>query len=161
MIKDKKTAFAIYVVLFVVFWNLVEMLWRTSSGAGNNAAGFDIVTPLIVAIVTGYLFFVARGVDINDELKEARKTEGAVIIDVRSCDEYSQGHIPGAINIPGDEIDMISNTIPDKSTPVFTYCLRGSRSINAVKALKALGYTNVINMGGINKYKGEQEFCER
>ena len=158
MIKDKKTAFAVYVVLFVVFWNLAETLWRTSFGAGNNAAGFDIVTPLIVAIVTGYLFFVAGGVNINDELKEARKTEGAVIIDVRSCDEYSQGHIPGAINIPGDEIDMISNTIPDKSTPVFTYCLRGSRSRNAVKALKAMGYTNVVSMGGINKYKGEQEF---
>ena len=161
MIRDRKTAFAIYVVVFVLFWNLAEMLWRTTFGAGNNAAGIDIVTPLIVAIVTGYLFFVARGVDINDELKGARETEGSVIIDVRSRDEYSQGHIPGAINIPGDEIDMISSTIPDKSTPVFTYCLRGTRSRSAVKVLKTMGYTNVINMGGINKYKGEQELCER
>lgn len=161
MIKDKRTAFAIYAVLFVLFWNFAEMLWRTMFGTGNDAAGFDIVTPLIVSIVTGYLFFIAGGVDINDELKEARETEGAVIIDVRSRDEYSQGHIPGAISIPGDEIDTISRTIPDKSTPVFTYCLRGARSRNAVKALKAMGYINVINMGGINKYKGEQEFCER
>ena len=45
----------------------------------------------------------------------------------------------------------------DKNTLVFTYCLRGSRSSRTVKALKTMGYTNVINMGGINKYKGEQE----
>lgn len=157
MIKDKKAAFAIYVVLFVVFWNIAEMLWRTVFGTGNNTAGFDIVTPLIAAIVTGYLFFIARGVDINDELKEARKTEGAVIIDVRSRDEYSQGHIPGAISIPGDEIETISNTIPDKSTPLFIYCLRGSRSRRVAETLKTTGYTNVINMGGINKYKGDKE----
>lgn len=155
MIRDKKVAFAIYVALFVVFWNIAEMLWRTA--AGNNAAGFDITTPLIVAIVTGYLFFIAKGVNINDELKEARKTAGAVIIDVRGSDEYARGHIPGAINIPGDNIEAISSVIPDKSTPLFTYCLRGSRSSKAVKALKAMGYTNVINMGGINKYTGEQE----
>ena len=59
--------------------------------------------------------------------------------------------------LTGDEIETIGDRIPDKSTPLFTYCLKGSRSRSAVKALKAMGYTNVINMGGINKYKGEQE----
>ncbi len=75
MIKDKKTAFAIYVVLFVVLWNIAEILWRTITGSGSDAAGVNIAIPLVAAIVTGYLFFIARNVSINDELEEARKTE--------------------------------------------------------------------------------------
>lgn len=157
MIKDKKTAFVIYVVLFVVLWNIAEILWRTITGSGSDAAGVNIAIPLVAAIVTGYLFFIARNVSINDELEEARKTEGAVIIDVRSSDEYAQGHIPGAINIPSEETETISSRIPDKSTPLFTYCLSGARSRKAVRTLKSMGYTNVINMGGINNYKGEME----
>lgn len=154
--KNKNIAFAIYVVLFMVLWNIIEMLWRSLTGAG--AAGRpDIVIPLIVAIVTGYLFFVARGVNINDELKEARKTDGAVIVDVRGADEYAQGHIPGAVNVPGENIDAIISVVPDRNTPLFTYCLRGSRSSSAARALKKMGYVQVINMGGIDKYKGEIE----
>lgn len=156
MIKNRNTAFAIYVVLFVVFWNIAEMLWRTlisRSGAG----GIDIFLPLVLAIVTGFLFFMAGSVSINDELEEARKTDGAVIVDVRGRDEYAQGHIPGAVSIPADELDSADSLIPDKNTPVFTYCLRGSRSRSAAKELKAMGYTRVINMGGIDKYKGELE----
>lgn len=159
MIRNKKTAFAIYVVLFILMWNLAEILWLTFvDGSGYVlTASVDIATPLIVAIVTGYLFYTADKVNINDELKEVRSTDGAVIIDVRSTEEYAQGHIPGAISVPADNIEAISSKVSDKSTPVFTYCLRGSRSIKAVKALKTMGYSNVINMGGINKYKGDIE----
>ncbi len=159
MIKDKRTAFALYVVLFMVFWNIADILWASFvNGAGHDfAIGFDIVTPLIAAIVTGYLFFIAKQVDINDELEEARKTPGAVILDVREPDEYAQGHVPGAINVPADSMETISDTVADKNTPVFTYCLTGSRSNRAAKDLRAMGYTQVINMGGINKYKGRQE----
>jgi rhodanese-related sulfurtransferase len=96
-------------------------------------------------------------VNINDELELARETDGAVIIDVRDAGEYAQGHIPGAINVSADNIEAILEAVPDKDTPLFTYCLRGSRSRGAVKALKAMGYKQVINMGGINKYKGEME----
>ncbi len=159
MIKDKRVAFALYVVLFIVFWNIIDILWsRFAEGAGYDpATGFEIVTPLIVALVTGYLFTVAEQVNINDELEEAQKTAGAVIVDVRDANEYAQGHIPGAINIPANSIEAISSIAIDEDTPIFSYCLRGSRSRKAVKNLKAMGYTRVINMGGINKYKGEQE----
>ncbi len=155
MIKDKRVAFVIYIVLFIVFWNILE---RFVSGAGGDIVdSIDIATPLVVAIVTGYLFFIADRVNINDELELARETDGAVIIDVRDADEYARGHILGAINVPADNIEAILEAVPDKSTPLFTYCLRGSRSRGAVKALKAMGYTQIINMGGISKYKGEIE----
>ena len=157
MIKDKRVAFVIYVVLFVVLWKIFEMIF---SGSGINASteiDIDIFVPLILAIVTGYLFFIAQNVNINDELKFARETEGAVIVDVREADEYAQGHIPGAINVPADNLETIQSIVIDKDTPIFSYCLRGSRSRGAAKAMKAMGYTHVINMGGINKYKGELE----
>lgn len=155
MIKDKRAAYAIYVVVFIVVWKLLERLF--SGGGGNTSGVIDISIPLIVALVTGYLFFIASKVNINDELKLARETDGAVIIDVRDAEEYAQGHIPGAINIPAQDIEAILEKLPDKSTPLFTYCLRGSRSRGMVRTLKAMGYTQVINMGGINNYKGELE----
>ena len=70
MIKDKKTAFVIYVVLFIVLWNLADLIWNTviSGGGYDFAVGMDIGTPLVVALVTGYLFFLAQQVSINDEL---------------------------------------------------------------------------------------------
>ena len=158
MIKDKRIAFAVYVIAFIAFWNIAEMLWMTlTGGTGRSNTEFDILTPLIVGIVTGYLFFIAKSVNINDELKEAKKTKDAVIIDVRSSDEYAQGHIPGALNVPADNIEAMPDVIPNRETPIFTYCLRGSRSSRASRTLKAMGYTRVINMGGINKYKGERE----
>ena len=70
MIKDKRIAFAIYVVAFIVVWNIVDLLVRTITG--NHAGDVDIVVPLIVAMVTGYLFYMAKTVDINDELEAAR-----------------------------------------------------------------------------------------
>ncbi len=102
-------------------------------------------------------FLFREKADINSKMEEARRTEGAVILDVRGSDEYRQGHIPGAINVPVDSIEGVSAKIPDKSTPVFSYCLSGARSARAVKAMKAMGYTNVINTGGISAYKGDIE----
>ena len=155
MIKDRRIAFAIYVVAFVVVWNMVDLLVRTITG--NHAGDVDIVVPLIVAMVTGYLFYMAKTVNINDELEEARAADGAVILDVRGADEYARGHIPGAVNLPVDKIRAIESIAAGKDTPIFTYCQRGPRSKRAAKALRAMGYTRVINMGGINKYKGELE----
>lgn len=62
MIKDKKVAFGLYVVLFMVFWNIADLLWSTFiNGSGYNfAVGSDLMFPLIAAIVTGYLFFFAK-----------------------------------------------------------------------------------------------------
>lgn len=96
--------------------------------------------------------------DIMTALNEARNTSGAVIIDVRDADEYVSAHIPGALNIPLDRIGRdIKSVAKDKETPVFTYCLTGMRSGKAVNALKKAGYSNVKNIGGINRYKGKIE----
>ncbi len=95
--------------------------------------------------------------DINEGVREFRETEGALLIDVRDEDEYADGHIPGSINIPLDEIKYAGNILGGKRTPIFTYCLTGARSSQAVDRLRNRGYVNVKNIGGISKYQGELE----
>lgn len=102
----------------------------------------------------GMLF---RGADINAVLNDARNTEGAVILDVRDADEFAAGHIPGALSLPLDRIQEIGAVVSSKDTPIFAYCLTGMRSGRAVTALRNAGYTNVKNIGGINRYRGPIE----
>lgn len=95
--------------------------------------------------------------EINQEVEKFRNTAGAVLLDVRSKEEYDSGHIPGSINIPVEIITEVEKQIPKRETPVFVYCLRGTRSLKAVKAMRTLGYTQVKSIGGIASYKGPRE----
>ncbi len=79
------------------------------------------------------------------------------LIDVRSPEEYRQGHIPGSRNIPVDRIGEIQNTVADRDAKLFVYCLSGSRSAYACANLVRMGYTNVTNIGGIAHWSGEIE----
>ena len=95
--------------------------------------------------------------DINQGIKEYNVTDGAVLLDVRTPDEYRQGHIPGSKNIPLQSIDKVAGMIDNKSTPIFVHCLRGARRGQAAAILKQMGYTNVKNIGGISAYEGKVE----
>jgi len=78
-------------------------------------------------------------------------------IDVRSSEEYSQGHLPGAINIIHTEIsDKIGTVTQDKNAEIKLYCRSGRRSGLAEAALKELGYTKVQNMGGYEELLAKQ-----
>lgn len=83
---------------------------------------------------------------------------GAVVIDVRSPSEYSSGHIPGVINVPLDVVtEKVSTVAPDKDSPVFLHCQSGTRSAMACRKLKALGYTQVFNLGSLGRAR---DLCE-
>ena len=103
------------------------------------------------------IFSFLRGPDINDEIGMIKDIPGAILLDVRSKEEFSTGHIPRAVNVPLDSISSVERIIRDHDTPVFVYCLRGTRSRSAVSAMKGLGYTNVKSIGGIASYKGKTE----
>ena len=90
--------------------------------------------------------------DINAAVAECRQTPGAVLLDVREADEFQSGHIPGAVNLP---LSRIGETAPEMDTPLFVYCLRGTRSLRAVAELKRMGYARAKSIGGIVRYKGE------
>ena len=98
-----------------------------------------------------------RDIDEDDiqieELKKFQK-EGAIIIDVRSPQEYREGHIDGAISIPEYEIKKeVEKKLKDKDINIVVYCSSGGRSKKAQKQLKKLGYKNVYNLyeGYFNK----------
>ncbi len=104
----------------------------------------------------GFMDFFG-GSDINQELEKYRATPGAVLLDIRDGDEYAEGHIPGSVNIPLNSLGRVSERISGKDTPLFVYCLSGARSSRAVQFLQKNGYTDVKNIGGINRYRGELE----
>ena len=92
--------------------------------------------------------------DINAGAAVCRETPGALLLDVRQPEEFQSGHIPGAVNLP---LSRIGEARFEKSTPIFAYCLRGTRSLRAVSALKRMGYGNVRSIGGIARYTGALE----
>ena len=102
-------------------------------------------------------FDILRQPDINQGVKEYSATEGAVLLDVRTPDEYRQGHIPGSKNVPLQSIDKVADMIDNKATPIFVHCLSGARSRQAAAVLKQMGYTIVKNIGGISAYAGKVE----
>ena len=93
--------------------------------------------------------------DINKGVEEWRNTTNAVLLDVRTVDEYRQGHIDGSLNIPLQNIHSVKNNIPDLDKPIYVHCLSGARSAQATSVLKSMGYTNVTDIGGINSYRGK------
>ena len=79
-----------------------------------------------------------------------------IILDVRTAQEYSEKHIPGAINIANESIGTEDiPELPDKEQLILVYCRSGNRSKQASEKLVKLGYTNIVEFGGINDWTGE------
>ena len=102
-------------------------------------------------------FDLFKQADINQGIKEFKSFPGAVLLDVRTVQEYQEGHIPGSKNIPLQAIDKVSSVAGNKDTVLFVYCHSGARSRQAVGMLRRMGYTNVTNIGGIAAYSGKVE----
>lgn len=96
----------------------------------------------------------ARSEDLDQGVLKAQSTPGAVLLDVRTEAEYSEGHVPGSVNLPLDRLEDISYS---KDTPLFVYCRSGARSGRGVEYLKRAGYENAVNIGGIITYHGPVE----
>ena len=79
-----------------------------------------------------------------------------IILDVRTAEEYSEKHIPGAINIANESIGTEDiPELPDKDQLILVYCRSGNRSKQDSEKLVKLGYTNIVEIGGINSWPGE------
>lgn len=95
--------------------------------------------------------------DINSGVEKFNATPSAVLLDVRTHEEFREERIPKSRNIPLEEIEEIIEKIPDKTTPLFIYCHSGARSELSVSYLKRIGYENVVSIGGIADYTGDKE----
>lgn len=81
---------------------------------------------------------------------------GYILLDVRTQEEYDDGHIPGALLLPNETIGFQqSDLLPDKEQLIFVYCRSGNRSKQAAAKLAQMGYTNIVEIGGIGSWKGE------
>ena len=102
---------------------------------GNNKSAYEQITPAEAKAL------------IDSE-------EGYIILDVRTEEEFAEGHIEGAILIPDHEIgEKAENVLTNKDQLILVYCRSGRRSKNAANELATLGYTNIKEFGGINDWK--------
>jgi len=95
--------------------------------------------------------------DINQGVKDYHNIPGAVLLDVRTPQEYREGHIPGSKNLPLQTIDKVDSIVENKDTVLYVYCHSGARSRQAASMLQHMGYNNVQNIGGITAYSGKVE----
>lgn len=97
-----------------------------------------------------------RQISIEEAITIMEQESDYIILDVRRADEFATGHIPNAINIPNESIGTAEiSELPNKSQLILVYCRSGRRSKEASEKLVALGYTNIVEFGGIIDWKGE------
>ncbi len=108
-----------------------------------------IIIPIIGIIV---ILIVIFSQNKNITIENVNEIKNATIIDVRTEEEYNEGHLENSINIP---LDIITTINIDKNETIYIYCRSGTRSKEAADKLKELGYINIIDLGGILNKKIE------
>lgn len=100
-----------------------------------------------------------RQITMEEAVTMLEEETGYTILDVRTAQEYSEKHIPGAINTANESIGTKDipdiPELPDKDQLILVYCRSGNRSKQASEKLVKLGYTNIVEIGGINSWPGE------
>ena len=97
-----------------------------------------------------------RQINMDEAVSIMQEENDYVILDVRRTDEFEEKHIPGAVNIPNETIGIEEiSALPDKDQLILVYCRSGNRSKQASEKLVALGYTNIVEFGGIIDWTGE------
>jgi len=112
-------------------------------------------------LIIGFLILVGCSSDSNDksvtymEAKEKIINENAVLLDVRTEEEYNDEHIDGALLLPVDNIneDSVKDLIKDKNEVIIVYCRSGNRSSQALELLEDLGYTEVYDLGAMSNWE--------
>lgn len=99
-----------------------------------------------------------RQITQEEAAKMMESGDDYILLDVRTTAEFAQGHIPGAICIPNETIGIEEiPQLPDKDATILVYCRSGNRSKQASQKLADLGYTNLLEFGGINTWTGPTE----
>ena len=97
-----------------------------------------------------------RQITMDEAVALMAEQEDYLILDVRTFDEYNEKHIPNAICVPNENIGTEEVAeLPDKEQLILVYCRSGNRSKQAAEKLAALGYTQIVEFGGIKDWPGE------
>jgi rhodanese-related sulfurtransferase len=125
--------------------------------ARNKESG--LIVPIIIIAVAAVLtaggawFFSMRRGDVSPAEAQRLVQSGAVLVDVRSREEYGAGHVPGAINLPVQELPQRMAELP-RDKPLVLYCRSGHRSGRATEMLRQAGYGGVHNLGAMGRWPG-------
>lgn len=111
----------------------------------QQLTGILFISALVAYIVWGQ---IKKG--RVSKLVRAAVENGALVVDVRTSGEYGSGHYPEAINYPLDTLEKKSGKLGSKERSIVVYCASGSRSAQASALLRRLGFTNVLNAGGLS-----------
>ncbi|MDD7771339.1 MAG: rhodanese-like domain-containing protein [Firmicutes bacterium] len=99
-----------------------------------------------------------RQISMEEAVTMMAQESDYIILDVRRADEFASGHIPGAINVANESIGTAEiPELPDKNQLILVYCRSGNRSKQASQKLADLGYTNIVEFGGIIDWPGDIE----
>ena len=97
-----------------------------------------------------------RQITMDEAVIMMEQETNYIVLDVRRPDEFAAGHIPNAINLPNESIGETEiSELPDRDQLIMVYCRSGRRSKEASETLVKLGYTNIVEFGGILDWKGE------
>ena len=139
-----------------------------------------MIAGAMIAVVAAGAFMAGHFVSVNRESSSVSVIGGAdgptsvflagktqegekqvaeyLILDVRRADEFAEGHIPGAVNVANEDIRSTEpEELPDKDQVIYVYCRSGRRSKEAAAKLAELGYTNIVECGGILDWTGDVE----
>ena len=116
---------------------------------------------LVMALIMTTVFILGscgtgyKKISQDEAMKIMEEESGYLIVDVRRPDEFAEGHIEGAINVPNEGIaEEMPEELPDKDQLLLIYCRTGRRSKEASEKLAKIGYKNVYEFGGINTWTG-------
>jgi len=108
----------------------------------------------IAGIAIAVMILIKRVSAVSPEVLRKHLQEGALVIDVRSPEEFHGGHVAGALNIPLNELrERLPREVPDKNRVLLLHCLSGMRSRIGQRRLQRLGYTQVFNLGPLARAK--------
>ena len=128
-----------------------------------------IIILIILAVIIGGVIMLNKNtekettnqiqyVSMDEITTIMQENTNYIILDARTIDEYNEGHIPNAICIPNETIDeTVTTKLPNKDQLILIYCRSGNRSKQAALKLQQLGYTNLVEFGGIIDWGGEIE----
>ena len=146
-------------VVGICLWQNKTSNLTYSVSMKKNADSEKLAALANAVYVEGGTLMTYKMVSMAEGLEIAKNNPDAIIVDVRRDDEYKSGHIPGAVLLTMESItaETAAKVLPDKNQMILIYCRSGRRSKIAAQNLLDLGYTNLIEFGGILDYKGKVE----
>jgi phage shock protein E len=108
---------------------------------------------IIIALAVVAVFFALKRMSfVSAAVARQHLAAGALVVDVRTADEFGRGHLPNAINIPLGELnERVPQLVKDKNQALLLHCLSGGRSALAKQRLKGMGYVNAFNLGSYRR----------